>query len=87
MCLAIPGQVVEIIDAAARTGRVDVLGRPRVVNLGLVEDIAPGDWVLVHMGVAVQRMDEAEARETVRLFEELESVLVESLAAGEEATS
>ena len=87
MCLAMPGRVVEIIDAAARTGRVDVLGRPRVVSLSLVGEVAPGDWVLVHMGVAVQRMEEAEAMETVRLFEELESVLAEMTAGGEEATS
>jgi hydrogenase expression/formation protein HypC len=87
MCLAMPGRVVEIIDVAARTGRVDVLGRLRVVSLSLVDDVAPGDWVLVHMGVAVQRMEEPEAMETVRLFEELESVLAEMTAAGEEATS
>jgi hydrogenase expression/formation protein HypC len=81
MCLALPGKVLHIVDPEARLGLVDVLGTPRMVNLTLVGEVAPGDWVLVHMGFAMERMSEAEAAETVRLFEELGSVL-EAAAAG-----
>jgi hydrogenase expression/formation protein HypC len=86
MCLAVPGQVVEILDAEARTGRVDVLGTSRVVNLSLLEQAAPGDWVLVSMGFALEKLDDAEARETVQFFEELGSALERAAlaAAGEE---
>jgi len=74
MCMALPGQVREV-DADGRMGTVDVLGQVRPVNLSLLEGVAPGEWVLVHTGFAVERMSEGEAAETVRLFEELASVL------------
>lgn len=76
MCLAVPGQIVEIVDAQRRVGRVEILGAPRLVNLGIVEDAAPGDWVLVQVGVAVARLDESEARETLRLLDELQAAFV-----------
>jgi len=78
MCLALPGRVLEIVDAGARTARVDVRGAPRTITLGLL-DAAPGDWVLVSMGLAVERISETDAAETLRLLDELES-----LAAGGE---
>ncbi len=52
MCLAVPGQVEEVIDAGARTARVNLLGEPRVISLALVEGVGPGDWVLVYMGTS-----------------------------------
>jgi hydrogenase expression/formation protein HypC len=75
MCLALPGKVLEIVDPVARFARVDVVGTTRMVNLSLVRDAAPGDWVLVHTGFAVERIGEAEAAESVRLFEELAAAL------------
>jgi hydrogenase expression/formation protein HypC len=84
MCLAMPGRVLEVVDPEARLGRVDVLGTERMVNLSLMGEVAPGDWVLVHMGFAMERMSEAEAVETVRLFEELGSALEEAAAGGPE---
>ncbi|HYM90115.1 MAG TPA: HypC/HybG/HupF family hydrogenase formation chaperone, partial [bacterium] len=65
------GRVMDMVDAEARTARVDVLGTPRVINLGLLEGVGVGDWVLVYMGCALERIGEAEAAEAVRLWEEL----------------
>jgi hydrogenase expression/formation protein HypC len=75
MCLALPGKVLEIVDAG--TARVDVRGTPRTVSLGLL-DVRPGDWVLVGMGLALERISECEAAETLRLLDELEGLPVEA---------
>ena len=68
MCLAIPGQVVEIVDETNRLAKVDVAGVRRNVNIGLLDDegggVGPGDWVLIHVGFAMSKVDEAEARAT-----------------------
>lgn len=75
MCLAIPGQVVDLVDPARHLARVEIAGVSRNVNIGLlldddgVPDVAPGDWVLVHVGFAISRVDEEEARATLRLLE------------------
>ena len=52
MCLAIPGQVIELVDEANRLARVEVAGVRRNVNVGLLDDeggVQPGDWVLIHV--------------------------------------
>jgi hydrogenase expression/formation protein HypC len=67
MCLAIPGKVLSIQD---RSGEVDFGGVIRKVNLSMV-DTAVGEWVVVHAGFAIQTMDEEEAQETLKLWEEL----------------
>ncbi|HEX8975507.1 MAG TPA: HypC/HybG/HupF family hydrogenase formation chaperone [Solirubrobacteraceae bacterium] len=69
MCLAIPGQVVEIVDAENRLAKVDVAGVRRSVNIGLLDadtggGVEPGDWVLIHVGFAISQVDEEEARAT-----------------------
>jgi hydrogenase expression/formation protein HypC len=64
MCLGIPGRVVRVLDGnAGMLAVVDVLGAERPVNLGMLEDMAvePGEWVLIHMGFVVERVDEAGA--------------------------
>jgi hydrogenase expression/formation protein HypC len=75
--LAIPGQILEITDQANRLARVDVVGVRRTVNIGLldVEDggVQPGDWVLIHVGFALSRIDEDEAAATLRLLQEMGS--------------
>ncbi|MGF1467311.1 MAG: HypC/HybG/HupF family hydrogenase formation chaperone [Sandaracinaceae bacterium] len=76
MCLGIPGQVIEITDADKRLGLVDVGGVRRVTNLACVLDGRPveacvGDWVLVHVGFAMSRIDPEEAARTLALLEEL----------------
>ncbi|MEP6815534.1 MAG: HypC/HybG/HupF family hydrogenase formation chaperone [Marmoricola sp.] len=64
MCLGIPGRVVEVLDGnAGMLALVDVLGAERPINLGMLEDMSvePGQWVLIHMGFALERVDEAKA--------------------------
>ena len=70
MCLAIPGQIVEIHLDQPALARVDVAGVRRNVNIGLLEDgaIAPGDWILIHVGFALSKIGEAEAREQLRML-------------------
>ncbi|MBK7972988.1 MAG: HypC/HybG/HupF family hydrogenase formation chaperone [Deltaproteobacteria bacterium] len=65
MCLAVPGRILSIegTDALLRSGRVDFSGVVKDVNLAFVPDAAIGDYVLVHVGLALQVIDEAEARQ------------------------
>lgn len=70
MCLGIPGQIVEIHDAALLRAKVDVEGVRREVSVALIGLGGPdgaqvGDWVLVHVGFAMAKIEEAEARETL----------------------
>jgi hydrogenase expression/formation protein HypC len=73
VCLAIPGQVIEIVDAENRLAQVDVAGVRRSVNVGLLdeegEEAVPGDWVLIHVGFAISKVDEEEALATRRILE------------------
>ncbi len=64
MCLGIPGLVVELNLDHEHLARVDVSGVGRTINIGLLEDenIKPGDWVLIHVGFAMSKIDEDEAR-------------------------
>jgi hydrogenase expression/formation protein HypC len=73
MCLGIPGQVIEITDAVARMAAVRVSGARRAVDLSLLDEgaIAPGDWVLVHAGLALSAIPEREALETLALLREM----------------
>ena len=63
MCLGIPGQLKEITEANPHLAKVEVSGVTRLVNIGLLEDdrLVPGDWVLIHVGFAMSKIDEAEA--------------------------
>jgi hydrogenase expression/formation protein HypC len=74
MCLAIPGQIVEVVDEPNRLAAVDVAGVVRNVNIGLLDDdedggAEPGDWVLIHVGFALSKVDEEEALATRKLLE------------------
>jgi hydrogenase expression/formation protein HypC len=73
MCLAIPGQVVEIVDAGAHIAKVDVGGVRRNVNVGLLTEepggVGLGDWVLIHVGFALSKVDEAEAAATLSILQ------------------
>ena len=86
MCLGIPGQVVEISDAAKKLAMVEVGGVKRQVNLACIVDEAHpvescvGDWVLVHVGFAMSRINEEQAAETLAILTELGEVQ-EELAA------
>jgi hydrogenase expression/formation protein HypC len=76
MCLAIPGQVIEIVDDENRLAKVDVAGVRRNVNIGLLDadgggGVGPGDWVLIHVGFAISQVDEEEARATRDMLERM----------------
>ncbi len=77
MCLGIPGQITEILDPAKKQAIVDVSGVKRPINIAcIVSDEHPvesciGDWVLVHVGFAMSRINEAEAEKTLALLTEL----------------
>jgi hydrogenase expression/formation protein HypC len=76
MCLAIPGQIMEIVDEDKRLAKVDVAGVRRNVNIGLLDvdgagGVGPGDWVLIHVGFAISQVDEQEARATRDLLERM----------------
>jgi len=75
MCLAIPGRIVEIVDEESHVAKVEVGGIRRNINLGLLADteINPGDYVLIHVGFAMSKIDEQQAAETLRLMQELGS--------------
>ena len=71
MCLAIPGQIVAVEDAANNLAMVEVAGVRRRINVGLIDDVESGDWVLIHVGFAMSRIDEEEAMATHRLLVEM----------------
>jgi hydrogenase expression/formation protein HypC len=75
MCLAIPVQIVDIVDDERRLAKVDVAGVRRNVNIGLLDSdaggVGPGDWVLIHVGFAISQVDELEARATRELLERM----------------
>ena len=76
MCLAIPGQVIEFVDRDNQIAKVDVVGVRRNINVGLLADgngggAVPGDWVLIHVGFALSKVDEEEAHATLSLLEKM----------------
>ena len=73
MCLAIPGKIVEIIDVANNLAKIEIGGVRRVVNIGMLDNIVLGDYVLIHVGFAMSKIDEKEAHETLEILRELGS--------------
>lgn len=74
MCLAIPGQIKEItteLDEVFRAGKVSFEGILKEVNLSMVPDAKIGDYVMVHVGVAISVVDEEEAKKTFDLLKEM----------------
>jgi hydrogenase expression/formation protein HypC len=73
MCLAVPGQIIAVVDAGNRLAKVDVAGVQRTINIGLLDadgdGAGPGDWVLIHVGFALSKVDEEEAAATLQLLE------------------
>jgi hydrogenase expression/formation protein HypC len=63
VCLGIPGEIVEILDDNHHLAVVDVAGVRRKINVGMLDDdpVVPGDWVLIHVGFAMAKIDEEEA--------------------------
>lgn len=75
MCLAVPAQVVELHEDQMAT--VSLAGVTRRISVDLVDGLAVGDWVAVHVGFALHRIDEEEARATLALFESIAEALSE----------
>jgi hydrogenase expression/formation protein HypC len=71
MCLAIPAQIVEVVDAEAGLATAEISGVRRTVSTALCPEADVGDWVLIHVGFALQAIDEDEARETLALLEKM----------------
>jgi hydrogenase expression/formation protein HypC len=71
MCLAIPGKIIKCDE---KTGTIDMMGVTRDVSLELIKGIKIGDYVLVHAGCAIQKIDLDEALESIKLFEELKEI-------------
>ena len=84
MCLAIPGQIVEWVDRDLNIAKAQVANVCRNVNVGLLaeteDSVDIGDWVLIHVGFAMSKIDEAEARATREFLEELGDPFREELA-------
>ena len=81
MCLGIPGQILEIVDDANSIAKVEVSGVKRNVNVALVrpDGIEPGDWVLIHVGFAMSKINEFEAQETMKALNTMGEVYTDEL--------
>jgi len=83
MCLGIPGQIVEIVDLENRTAKIEVSGVRRNVDVGLLweadDAVTVGDWVLIHVGFAISRIDETEADQMLRALRALGAPYEEEL--------
>lgn len=93
MCLGIPGQIVEISNVEHKLAIVNVGGVRRKVNIACIvdEEHSPescvGDWVLIHVGFAMSRIDEKEAKRTLELLTEMGEVQTEIQAMRQSNTS
>ncbi len=86
MCLAIPGRIVEIVDEASAIARADVRGALRTISYAWLKDegVAVNDWVLIHVGSAIRRIEEREAREAENFWAEA-TRLLDGSAGGDDA--
>lgn len=73
MCLGIPGRIVEFVDPTHHLAKAEVSGVKRTINVGLVlpDGLEVGDWVLIHVGFALSKIDEEEARRTTEYLRDL----------------
>ncbi|MGZ8716032.1 MAG: HypC/HybG/HupF family hydrogenase formation chaperone [Gaiellaceae bacterium] len=71
MCLGIPAQIVELVDSEGGLAKAEISGVRRAVSIALCPEAGVGDWVLVHVGFALDRIDEQQARETLELLEQM----------------
>lgn len=87
MCLGIPGRIVAVTDEAIGMAIATVSDVERRVNIALVQadGIAPGDWVMVHAGFALSKLDEREALETLQILQEIGDAYADEMGAGQPA--
>ncbi len=81
MCLGIPGRIVEFVDDAHHIAKAEVSGVRRNINVGLVlpDGLEIGDWVLIHVGFALSKIDEAEAARTTDYLTQLGDLYVDEI--------
>ena len=81
MCLGIPGQIIEIVDETFQIAKVDVSGVKRGVSIALLssEGVAPGDWVLIHVGFAMSKINESEAQATLKGLQVMGQIYTDEL--------
>jgi hydrogenase expression/formation protein HypC len=83
MCLGIPGEIVEILSDRPDLAMVAVSGVRRAINIGLLEDeaVAVGDWILIHVGFALSKIDETEAEAALDFLESIGQAYDDEIAA------
>lgn len=75
MCLGVPGKIVEIYEAGGlKMGKVDFGGVTREACLAYVPEVQVGDYTVIHVGFAINRLDEAEAQESLALLQEIVNI-------------
>jgi hydrogenase expression/formation protein HypC len=87
MCLGIPGEIIEIIEDRPDLAKVAVSGVKRTINIGLLDDDppVPGDWILIHVGFALSKIDEEEAKAAMDFLESIGKAYEDELAALQES--
>ncbi|HEY0577080.1 MAG TPA: HypC/HybG/HupF family hydrogenase formation chaperone [Pseudonocardia sp.] len=87
MCLGIPGEIIEIIEDRPDLAKVAVSGVKRTINIGLLDDEppVPGDWILIHVGFALSKIDEEEAKAAMDFLESIGKAYEDELAALQES--
>ena len=83
MCLGIAGQIIEFLPEPRDVARVNVFGVERVINVGLVanEGLKPGDWVLIHVGFAIAKMNQGEAKASMAFLQGMGEAFTNEIAA------
>ena len=74
MCIAVPCKIIKFIDKEKKLALGDFLGVKREINVQLVEDLNEGDYVIVHVGFAIQKLDIEDALESIRIFNEMGNI-------------
>jgi hydrogenase expression/formation protein HypC len=87
MCLGIPGEIVEVLPDRPDLAKVNVSGVRRAINIGLLEgeDVSPGDWILIHVGFALSKIDEDEAKSALDFLEGIGQAYADELEALQES--
>ena len=83
MCLGIPGEIVELLPDRPDLARVEVSGVKRAINVGLLEGetLQPGDWILIHVGFALSKIDQDEAKAALEFLEGIGQAYADELVA------
>lgn len=79
MCLGIPGQIIEIVDAEKQLARAEVLGTTHTISMALLapDEVQVGAWVLMHAGLALRHIEESQAAQLLQLMKELDQAFEE----------